>query len=210
MLPLLSSRQAGIRLFSSTVCCLDRAIVYSDNGNPAKVLRVLTYPSLAPPPPNSVNIRFLLSPINPADINVVEGVYPSKPAKADVLSHEGQSLLVGGNEGLAQVTAVGAGVNSLRVDDWVIMIKQQGGTWATDRNVTAHDVAKVPGADCLSESQAATMTVCNYHSLLQFCLKYSRSIHLLLTICFLSLLTCVQEILLSKMVQIVPSVLYHL
>ena len=155
-------RQTGIRLFSSTVRCLGRAIVYSEIGNPVKVLRVLTYPSLAPPPPNSVNIRFLLSPINPADINVVEGVYPSKPAKTDILSHEGQGFVVGGNEGLAQVTAVGAGVDSLRIDDQVIMIKQQAGTWATDRNVAVHDVVKVPGADALSESQAATMTVRNY------------------------------------------------
>jgi trans-2-enoyl-CoA reductase len=106
-------------------------------------------------------VKFLLSPINPADINVVEGVYPSKPAKTDVLSHQDQSFVVGGNEGLAQVTAVGAGVDSLRVDDWVIMIKQQAGTWATDRNVAIHDVAKVPGAHALNESQAATMTVCN-------------------------------------------------
>ena len=158
----LLSRQASIRLFSSTVRCQDRAIVYSESGNPAKVLRVLTYPSLVPPPSNSVNIRFLLSPINPADINVVEGIYPSKPAKTDILSHKGQSFVIGGNEGLAQVTAVGAGVDSLRVNDQVIMIKQQAGTWATDRNVAVHDVAKVPGADALSESQAATMTVRNY------------------------------------------------
>ena len=157
----LFSRQTSIRLFSSTVRCLDRAIVYSEVGNPVKVLRVLTYPSLTPPPPNSVNIRFLLSPINPADINVVEGVYPSKPDKSDILSHEGQSLVVGGNEGLAQVTAVGAGVDSLQVDDRVIMIKQQAGTWATNRNVTVHDVVKVPDADAISESQAATMTVRN-------------------------------------------------
>jgi hypothetical protein len=125
---------------------------------------------------------------------VVDGVYPSKPAKTDILSHEGQDLFVGGNEGLAQVTAVGAGVDSLLVDDRVIMIKQQAGTWATDRNVTVHDVVKVPGADALSESQAATMTVRNYfvsdHPLLQFCSNhYLRSIRLLLTMYFLSLLT---------------------
>jgi len=205
----LSSRPAGIRLFWSTARRSDRAIVYSENGDPAKVLRVLTYPSLPPPPPNSVNIRFLLSPINPADINVVEGTYPSKPAKTDILSHKDQSLVVGGNEGLAQVTAVGAGVkDSLRVDDWVIMIKQQAGTWATDRNVAVHDVAKVPGAHVLTESQAATMTVRNHltNRYYSFCSKHSRSTRLLLTTCFLGLLTYAQVILLSKMVQIVLSV----
>ena len=192
------SCQIGIRLFSSTVRCRDRAIVYSEIGNPVKVLRVLTYPSLVPPPLHSVNIRFLLSPINPADINVVEGVYPSKPAKTDILSYEGQSFVVGGNEGLARVTSVGAGVDSLQVDDWVVMIKQQAGTWATDRNVAVHDVVKVPCADALSESQAATMTVrnfCTRPSILQFCSNHLRLIHLPLTIYFLSLLTCVQEIL---------------
>ena len=90
---------------------------------------------------------------------MVEGAYPSKPAKTNILSHDGQSLIVGGNEGLAQVTAVGAGVDSLRIGDRVIMIKQQAGTWATDRNTTVHDVVKIPGADALSENQAATMTV---------------------------------------------------
>jgi hypothetical protein len=90
------------------------------------------------------------------------------------------------------------------------MIRQQAGTWATDRNVAVHDVVKVPGADALSESQAATMTVGNYliihyYSFAQSS-NYLRSIRLLLTIYFLSLLTCVQEILLFRMVQIVLSV----
>ncbi|KAF8159723.1 trans-2-enoyl-CoA reductase [Crassisporium funariophilum] len=159
-----SSRRAIARYFSTSTRLLDRAVVYSQNGDPAKVLSVLTYPSLSPPPPNSVNIKFLLSPINPADINVVEGVYPTKPTKTDALAPsgkggEGQAVFVGGNEGLARVTAVGAGVHSLAVDDWVVMVKQQAGTWATDRTVTVVDVAKVPDAQALTETQAATITV---------------------------------------------------
>ncbi|KAF8957439.1 hypothetical protein BDZ97DRAFT_1924592 [Flammula alnicola] len=157
-------RSSSVRRFSSSARRLDRAVVYAQNGDPSKVLSVLTYPPLSGPPPNSVNIKFLLSPINPADINVVEGVYPSKPAKTDALTLPGKdgdahSLFVGGNEGLARVTAVGEGVDSLAVNDWVIMIKQQAGTWATDRTVSAVDVAKVPDSDSLTEAQAATMTV---------------------------------------------------
>src|SRR5437016_2319148 len=95
------SRSSFVRSFSSSARSHDRAVVYSQNGDPSKVLRVLTYPALpTPPSPNSVNVRFLLSPIHPADINVVEGVYPSKPRKIDALppsaaGREGNSIFVG-------------------------------------------------------------------------------------------------------------------
>lgn len=152
------------RAFSTTTRKLDRAVVYATNGDPANVLSVLTYPSIPSPPPNSVNIKFLLSPINPADINVIEGVYPNKPTKTDAIAPsveggEGNPVFVAGNEGLARVTSVGQGVHSLKVNDWVIMVKPQVGTWATHRNVAVMDVAKVPDADCLSDVQAATLTV---------------------------------------------------
>ena len=159
-----SFSRSSLRHFSSSARILGRAVVYSQNGDPSKVLRVLTYPSISLPSPNSINVKFLLSPINPADINVIEGVYPSKPAKTDALvlsstGGEANPIFVGGNEGLARVTAVGEGVHSLAVDDWVIMIKQQAGTWATDRTVTVADVAKVPDSRFLTEAQAATITV---------------------------------------------------
>jgi len=140
---------------------LDRAVVYAVNGDPTNVLSVLTYPNIPSPPPNSVNIKFLLSPINPADINVIEGVYPNKPRVSDALAWggKGDPVFVAGNEGLARVTAVGQAVHSLKVNDRVVMIKSQAGTWATDRNVAAVDVAKIPDAESLTEIQAATLMV---------------------------------------------------
>jgi trans-2-enoyl-CoA reductase len=152
------------RSFSATASRLDRAVVYAANGEPSNVLSVLTYPNIPPPQPNSVNIRFLLSPINPADINVIEGVYPNKPTGTDTLAptgkgSKGNPVFVAGNEGLGRVTAVGQGVHSFRVNDWVVMIKQQVGTWTTDKNVPVVDVLKVPGAESLTEAQAATLAV---------------------------------------------------
>lgn len=122
----------------------NRAIVYSRNGTPAEVLNVLTYPSTPPPTSGTVNIRFLLSVINPADVNVVEGVYP---------------VYIGGNEGLAQVTSVGENVDKLSVGDWVVMVRQQSGTWSTSQNVGVRDVIKIPDHQGLSEVHAATITV---------------------------------------------------
>lgn len=66
------------RLFSPSAARQANRAVFFDRpgpGEPASVLYVHTFPDLAPPPANTINVRFLLSPVNPADINVVEGVY---------------------------------------------------------------------------------------------------------------------------------------
>ena len=160
------------RSFTSSAPLLGRAIVYTTPGSPSTVLTALTTPSLPPtPPPAHLNVRFLLSPINPADINVIEGVYPSKPTATDALTQEGlgsegKPVFVGGNEGLAQVVAVGASgageSGGFRVGDWVIVTKQQSGTWMSERCIPAVDVAKIPetpSGQKLTEVQAATLTV---------------------------------------------------
>lgn len=58
-------------------------------------------------------MKFLFSPINPADLNIVQGSYPVSPALP----------AVGGGEGLAQVVAVGAGVKNVREGDLVVPTK---------------------------------------------------------------------------------------
>jgi mitochondrial enoyl-[acyl-carrier protein] reductase / trans-2-enoyl-CoA reductase len=148
----------------------NRAIVYSQNGQPADVVRVLTLPSLPAPPPQTVNVRFILSPINPADVNVIEGVYPSKPQPCTFpgIQGDGNVLFVGGNEGLAEVTRVGRGVESLKRGDWVVMRASQVGTWRSAANLREGHLLKVPRLQGLSEVNAATMMVrfCRYTSIL--------------------------------------------
>jgi trans-2-enoyl-CoA reductase len=143
----------------SSVLAGNRAIIYSTNGDPARVLSAFSFPKLPPPPPNTANIRFLLAPINPADINVIEGVYPARPEPDVSLSQaKDHPLFVGGNEGLGKVMDVGEGVVDLQKDDWVVMTKAQSGTWASAKNIALSDVLKVPKQG-LSEAQAATITV---------------------------------------------------
>lgn len=160
-----------LRAFSTTLRRPSRAVVYAANGEPTEVLRVLTFPPLPPPPPEALNVELLLAPINPADLNVIEGVYPSKPRPTDALTvpprsstntdtSTPQTVWVGGNEGLGRVTAVGEGVgDGLSTGDWVVLTRPQAGTWAAARTVGAGDVARVPDAEALSEAQAATLTV---------------------------------------------------
>ncbi|OAX40684.1 NAD(P)-binding protein [Rhizopogon vinicolor AM-OR11-026] len=144
---------------TSSVPSGNRAIVYNSNGDPARVLSAVSFPELSSPPPDTLNIRLLLAPINPADINVIEGIYPAKP-HPDVSLSQSKDLLVfvGGNEGLGEVMEIGDGVAGLQKGDWVVLTKAQTGTWSSAKNVASSDVLKVPRQG-LSEVQAATITV---------------------------------------------------
>jgi trans-2-enoyl-CoA reductase len=164
----LHRRAMHLRYFSvSSAVHGNRAIVYTGAGNPASVLSSLSFPSLPPPASNTINVKFLLSPINPADLNVIEGVYPNRPDPRTDLASSGrgsaeQPVFVPGNEGLAEITAIGKGVTNLKCGEWVTMAKQQAGTWTSSANLGAHDVLKIPkvkGKTYLSEVQAATLAV---------------------------------------------------
>ncbi|KAG0009854.1 mitochondrial 2-enoyl thioester reductase [Entomortierella chlamydospora] len=157
------------------------ALVYSAYGRPNEVLKVLRH-TLEPPSEDSVQVQFLASPINPADINQVEGVYPLKPAMTTQLYSPSSSfatsnadtdnrppVAVGGNEGVAKVTKVGSKVGHiLKVGDWVVMGSAGLGTWRSHGNFKAKDLTKVRSVEKMNEGadssnldvvQLATLTV---------------------------------------------------
>ncbi|KAL2968721.1 hypothetical protein AAZX31_15G042300 [Glycine max] len=63
----------------------------------------------------------LAAPINPSDINRIQGVYPVRP----------DPPAVGGYEGVGEVHSVGSSVTSLSPGDWVISSPPSFGTWLT-------------------------------------------------------------------------------
>ena len=97
---------------------------------------------------NKVLLRMLAAPINPADINVIQGVYPMKPTSFPA---------VGGNEGLAEILEVGPEVKSLEAGDWVIPAIPLFGTWRTHAVCDEHELLSVPRD--ISPLALATMAV---------------------------------------------------
>ena len=137
-----------------------RAVVYESNGNPASVLSVVTYPSPPRPTGSSVVVKHLLSPINPSDINVVEGVYPHQPRARQLdVSGQERTLHIPGNEGLGEITGVGEGVKDLKKGDWVVFAKGQPGTWSSGQIFEEGDVIKVDRESGISTVNAATLVV---------------------------------------------------
>ncbi|EAY81933.1 enoyl-[acyl-carrier-protein] reductase, mitochondrial [Oryza sativa Japonica Group] len=99
------------------------AVLYDQHGPPDKVLRVAELPA-AEIGERDVCVRMLAAPINPSDLNRVEGVYPVRPPLP---------AAVAGYEGVGQVHALGGAVDSrlLSPGDWVIPSPPSLGTWQT-------------------------------------------------------------------------------
>lgn len=131
--------------------------MYSAHGEPKDQLKVVSYPVTSKPENNQVVIKLLAAPINPADINQIEGVYPSKPPMEKILGSS-EPIAVGGNEGVFEVVAVGDNVKGFKVGDWTIPIEPNFGTWRTYAAVESSLLNTIPNEN-LSPLAAATVSV---------------------------------------------------
>jgi trans-2-enoyl-CoA reductase len=152
-----------------------RAIIYSQHGDPAQVLKLHEY-QVPKPKDDELLVRFLASPINPADLNQIEGVYPKKPAFTDKFNTS-EPAAVGGNEGLVEVIGTGKQHMSMkwRLGQWAIMRKTTFGTWRTHALANEEDLLPVD-AEGLSPVDVATVSInpCTAYRMLQDFSKLSK------------------------------------
>ncbi|KAK9454318.1 hypothetical protein V1511DRAFT_501670 [Dipodascopsis uninucleata] len=135
-----------------------KAVVFENYGRPLDVLRIQSF-ALPDLKDNSLLIKFLASPINPADVNQVEGVYPSKPIFRKDLGSD-TPLAIGGNEGVVEILEVGKEVGDFKVGDRAIMRHTRFGTWRTHAVATQDDLTRIPySASEITALQAATASV---------------------------------------------------
>ena len=102
-------------------------------GPPAEVLRLQARP-LPALKGHEVRVLMRYAPVNPADLNFIEGAYgrPTVPPA------------VPGHEGCGEVVDTGPDVESLAPGDLVIPI-EGGGCWAQHMTAAEHHFAKLPG-----------------------------------------------------------------
>jgi len=108
------------------------AAVYEKHGNPADVLRVETRPLPAPDAGEAV-VKMLAAPINPADLNQIEGKYPVRP----------ELPATPGFEGAGTVVESGANVKGL-TSGTLVILPHNVGTWRDALAVKANDLVVVP------------------------------------------------------------------
>lgn len=97
------------------------------------------------PAPGEVLVKMLAAPVNPADLNVVEGTYGELPSLPSTI----------GNEGCGEILALGAGVEHFRIGQKVLPLAF--GTWTRELVVPAENVIPLP--DGLDSRQAAMLAV---------------------------------------------------
>lgn len=114
--------------------------------------------SISPTIPSSaVLVKTLAAPINPSDINVIQGTYGTKQPFDSLIGTAEPSALCG-NEGVLEVVQVGDPSLPLKKGDWVIPATAQLGTWRTHIVAEANNFVKIE-KDGLLPTQAATVSV---------------------------------------------------
>jgi len=110
-----------------------RIIQFEKFGKPEEVLSVKTVELPNSLGKSEVLVKMVAAPINPADINLIEGVYGTKPTVP----------AVAGSEGMGIVVEKGNDVHGLNLTDHVIPVKAAG-TWCTHAIYKEKDLLKIP------------------------------------------------------------------
>ena len=122
-----------------------KQILFSQTGEPAAVAQVCDAPSL-PLSAGQVRLRMLFAPVNPADLNCLEGTYGRKPVLP----------AVPGIEGVGRITEIGEGVTGLTTGALAIQLGGMG-CWAEEIVRPADKVYALP--DNIDPRQAAMLRV---------------------------------------------------
>src|SRR2546430_13411706 len=121
------------------------AAVYEKHGNPAEVLRVEKRPWPVAGP-DEVVVQMRAAPINPADLNAIEGKYPVRPALPATPGFEGAGAIVDLGPEVTNV-AIGA----------LVILPHNIGTWREAVSVKADELVAVPPE--IDPAQAAMLKI---------------------------------------------------
>lgn len=121
------------------------AAVYETHGNPADVLRIESRPWPMPRAGEAI-VKMRAAPINPADLNQIEGKYPIRPQLPATPGFEGAGVVV---ELRGDVTNLTTGA--------LVILPHNVGTWRDAVAVNAQDLVIVPNG--IDPVQAAMLKI---------------------------------------------------
>ncbi|CAG9859786.1 unnamed protein product [Phyllotreta striolata] len=133
-------------------------LIFSEYGEPVKVVQKTSEDeNVLQPDKNEILVKMLAAPVNPVDINVIEGTYPARPRLPAVPGYEGVGI----------VEKVGPEVVEIQEGDHVIPIHGFLGTWRTHLVMASDKVRKVPQELGLAEAATLTINPCTAYRMLK-------------------------------------------
>lgn len=148
----ISTRQMSATVKSDSA----KSLLYKEYGEPADVLHFTTE-TINQPGTDQVSVKWLLAPVNPADINTIQGKYPSKPPLP----------AIPGNEGVGEIITVGSNVKNLSIGDRVIPNGLNLGTWRTHANYNSVELMKIPKDFGTVEASMLNVNPCTAYRMLK-------------------------------------------
>ncbi|XP_072376308.1 enoyl-[acyl-carrier-protein] reductase, mitochondrial-like [Diabrotica undecimpunctata] len=116
-------------------------LIFNEYGNPVDVVKKITV-TVPEPSSDEVLVEVLSSPVNPVDINIIQGKYPVKkifPA-------------VPGSEAVGKVIKVGKYVKDFKEGDHVVPLEYNLGTWTTHMVLSKSIIKMVPNSLPVAEA----------------------------------------------------------
>jgi mitochondrial enoyl-[acyl-carrier protein] reductase / trans-2-enoyl-CoA reductase len=132
-----------------------KVVVYERHGNPADVLQIKTEPWPKAERGEAV-VAIRAAPINPADLNAIEGKYPGRREVPAVPGFEGAGVIVDLAAASPSAGGLGPDTKNLSPDDLVIL-PHNIGTWRDAVAVKADELVVVPAG--IKPIHAATLKI---------------------------------------------------
>jgi trans-2-enoyl-CoA reductase len=132
-----------------------KVVVYERHGNPADVLQIKTEPWPKAERGEAV-VAIRAAPINPADLNAIEGKYPGRREVPAVPGFEGAGVIVDLAAASPSAGGPGPDTKNLSPDDLVIL-PHNIGTWRDAVAVKADELVVVPAG--ITPIHAATLKI---------------------------------------------------
>ncbi|KAF8375227.1 hypothetical protein PRIPAC_81656, partial [Pristionchus pacificus] len=124
-----------------------RALKYLKFGDPREVTELVNENISTELESYEVVVRWLASPINPLDINKIQGAYMMKPSLP----------AIGGSEGVGRVIKIGSSVTRVSPGDKVVIFALNSPSWSDVSVVEEGDLIKIDNR--ITPNQGATMMV---------------------------------------------------
>lgn len=106
---------------------------FSTHGPAREVLSLQSFEWVEPLALDEVRIECCYAPINPADLNSIEGTYGRSPRLPAVAGHEG----------IGRVAELGAGIADLELGDWVLPLCATG-CWSSQMRLQRCQLLRLP------------------------------------------------------------------